>query len=141
MMKNITADRLILSEDMLASEGIIQYFSTGANEAQKEHITMVLKFVRSHVGGYIYPLMWLAEQSVSSIIQTGATAEAAIARIASSEFHENVKYTEMCRRIVPDVDVQVYPEREISTKARAINNDHNVVISQQQFRPFGYKSL
>ena len=148
--KTITTDRLFLSEDMLASEGVINYFSQGATEAQKPDITAVLRHIRSYAGGHIYPLMWLSERLVSMIVREGATAEAAIMHLSSIDLRRNEEYREMCWRIVPHLDAQTFrsglltlnPDREslLTLQKYGLIDERNTVISQLLFDEY-VKSL
>ena len=100
----ITTDRLFLTEPMLSSEGIIDYFARPYIE-RREEIAKLLEFLRSHVGGHVYPLMSLAELLVPLIGANHASAGEAQAHFESFAFRQQEHFRDLAIRILPDVTV------------------------------------
>ena len=101
--KRIATDRLFVTEEMLTEEGITDFFASNASGASKDEIGKLLRFIRSHVGGHIYPLMWLAEQLVPRIKDQGSSLDEVIKYFESKDFRAQERFQEMVHRILPDV--------------------------------------
>ena len=101
--KRITTDRLFVTEEMLSGEGISAFFAGTSSGARRDEIGKLLEYIRSHVGGHIYPLMWLAEHLVPRIKNQGSSVEDVIKYYESNTFRSQVPFQEMVQRVLPDV--------------------------------------
>ena len=103
----ITMDRLFVTEAMLSTEGIIDYFASPfpMSNPKRDEIAKLLKFLRTHVGGHIYPLMSLAEQLIPLICDNGASVDQTIGHFESVEFRGQQQFSDLTLRILPDVTV------------------------------------
>lgn len=143
----ISTERLFLSSDeMLESEGVVGYFGRNANPAQTIQIEQLLRYIRAHVGGHIYPLMWLAEQLVSKV-DAGMTAQQVIDLLHSEPFREREDFKLMTDRILPRDTLSVQVFRALLTlnpdvqslkelKRHGFCDQENKIISQLLFDTF-----
>lgn len=98
----IGTERLFLgSPDVLESEGVIRYFSSNAMVADAQKIRDLLIYLRSYVGGHIYPLMWLAERLVPRLERESVAQVTEY--FTSPEFRQEENFKLMSERIIPDV--------------------------------------
>ena len=88
---------------MLTEEGITDVFASSASGARRDEIGRLLQCIRSHVGGHIYPLMWLAEQLVPKIKDEGSSVDEVIKYFESGNFRAQEPFQEMVQRVLPDV--------------------------------------
>ena len=143
--KSITTDRLFVSEDMLVEEGITDYFASNTTGETRAAIEKLLQFIRSHVGGHIYPLMWLAEHLVPKVKDEGFSVEKVIRYFESNDLRGQEEFQEMVQRILPDVRVtDVHPllYREPDDRALAdlqkkgFCDSNGMIVSQFLFENF-----
>jgi hypothetical protein len=120
---SIPTHRLFLSSDAtLKSEGVVDYFCHNACMHEQE-ITALLNYIRSYVGGHMYPFMWTAEKLVPCITRDRKTAAHAISIFHSEDFRGSDDFKDMANRIRP-------PQAFSLTSFRALlttnPNDHAV---------------
>ena len=101
--KRITTDQLFVTEEMLNGEGISAFFAGTSSGARRDEIGKLLQYIRSHVGGHIYPLMWLAEHLVPRIKNEGSSVDDVIKYYESDAFRSQKAFKEMVQRVLPDV--------------------------------------
>ena len=119
--KKITTDRLFVTEDMLSGENILAFFAGTSSGATRDEIRKLLQYIRSHVGGHIYPLMWLAEHLVPLIKNQGYSLNDVIKHYESNEFRSLETFQEMVQRVLPDVlatDIRPLLYRRPDARAR-----------------------
>jgi hypothetical protein len=136
-------ERLFLgSLDDLERERVIMYFSTNATAADAQEIRTLLVYLRSFVGGHIYPLMWLAERLVSRITSNRESAAQVIDYFGSSVFRQQEDFKRMTERILPnvratDIHPLLYKVRDENNlydlRRNGICDGDNRIISQLLF--------
>ena len=143
--KSIATDRLFVAEDMLVEEGITDYFASNTTAATGAEIEKLLQFIRSHVGGHIYPLMWLAEHLVPKMKNEGFSVEEVIRYFESNDFRGQQAFQEMVQRILPDVtatDVRPLLYRDPDDRAvadlrkKGFCDSNGMIVSQFLFENF-----
>ena len=140
----IGTDSLFLnSRQALQTEGVIAWFASNATETAAAEIATLLEYVRSYVGGHIYPLMWLAERLVPRITgEKRQTAKQVITYLGSSEFQQQEDFKLMVDRILPPVGAtdlrpllyKVQNENALyDLRRKGICDEDNQIISQLLF--------
>lgn len=139
----IGTDSLFLnSRQALQTEGVIAYFALNATETAAAEIDTLLEYVRSYVGGHIYPLMWVAERLVPRITRDGETANQVITYLGSSEFQQQEDFKLMVERILPPVGAtdlrpllyKVQNDNALyDLRRKGICDEDNQIISQLLF--------
>jgi energy-coupling factor transporter ATP-binding protein EcfA2 len=104
----IGTDSLFLNSlQDLQTEGVLEYFTrheTGTAATAAAEINVLLEYIRSYVGGHIYPFMWLAERLVPRITRDGETVNQVITFFGSSTFRQQEDFKLMTERILPPVE-------------------------------------
>lgn len=101
-------DLLLLTDDSLDEHGVTEFFTAGCEVIIKQQMVLLLKSVRSYVGGHVYPLMRLAELLKPYIVQ-GKSAEQVRKMLDSHEFRNSEDFQKMVDRIVPTTYTDLRP--------------------------------
>ena len=109
--EKIATSRLFLSEQDLAKEGVLHFFTSDVTDPNKQNeIKKFVRDLRFYVGGHVYPLMRLSELLVQNIKNDNATSDQTTSILNSAQFRESKYFKRLCARIMPslqDVDIRV----------------------------------